>query len=158
MHHVRHLPLLLLLLLAASPAGANVPAAFFACEDLADGDPCQRPAGLQGGRCVRDTLCSADDIPDVDECVLCHDACFDQAPGTACLQATGESGICVVLPPNVCTELERTSFKECHRCESGQVDKTSPDEGCTVSGPGAAATFPWVLLLGIGLLQLRRRT
>lgn len=144
-----------LVVLASGAASANVPAAFFACEGLAPGDACQRPAGLQGGRCVRDTLCSTDEIPDVDECVLCHDACFALDPGEPCIQPQGGSGVCVALHEDECTENEETSFAECHRCEPGRVDKTEPDDGC--EAVDAAAAIPWALVLIIGLVQLRRR-
>ncbi len=144
-----------ILLLLGGAAHANVPAAFFACEDLEPGDDCQRPAGLQGGVCVRDALCTTDEIPDVDECVLCHDACFALEPGEACVKPQGGSGVCEALGADECTENEETSFKECHRCVDGQIDKTEPDEGC--EAVDAAAAIPWMLVLLIGVFQLRRR-
>ncbi len=155
MHPMR---ILLPVLLASAPALANVPAAFFACEGLSEGDACERPAKLKGGRCVRDTLCDTDVIEDVDECLLCHDACYGQAPDTACVQATGEPGVCRVLDPEICTDPPETSFAECNRCSPGDVEKTDPDEGgCASVGGHAVALLAWLLVLGAGLLQLRRR-
>ncbi len=132
-----------------------MPAAFFACEDIAVGEPCQRPAGLAGGRCVRDELCTVDEIPDVDECVLCHDACYAQEVDTACIQANGEPGVCIALPPEDCTENEETSFIECHRCTDGAPPTTDPDEGC--ESVDAATAIPWALILLLGVAQSRRR-
>ncbi len=146
---------LILLLLSALPAYANIPAAFFACEDIAAGEPCQRPAGIAGGRCVLDTFCTTDEIPDVEECLLCHDACFGQEVDTACIQANGEPGVCIVLGPDVCTENERTSFKECHRCDTGETPATEPESGC--AAVDSAVAIPWALLFLGGLFQLRRK-
>ena len=150
---MRHL---VLAALFAAPAYANIPAAFHACRGIEDGEPCQRPAGLAGGRCVRDTLCTPDEEdPDTDECLLCHDACFGQDVDTDCLQANGEPGVCVALGADVCTENEATSFKECHRCEAGETPTKEPEDGC--ASVDSAAAIPWALLLLIGAFQLRRR-
>jgi uncharacterized protein (TIGR03382 family) len=146
---------LIVLLFSVAPAYANVPAAFFACEGIEAGEPCQRPAGIAGGRCVLDTSCTVDELPDVDECLLCHDACFGQEPDTACIQANGEPGVCIALSAAVCTENEVTSFKECHRCAVGETPETEPDSGC--ASVDAAAAIPWSLLLLVGVFQLRRK-
>ncbi len=75
-----------LLLAAAAPARANVPAAYLPCEGLGDGDACQF-SGLGDGACVLDTLCADHEVagcPDCDKCLLCGDPCRGLNPGDAC--------------------------------------------------------------------------
>ncbi|MCA9526742.1 MAG: hypothetical protein KC549_10670 [Myxococcales bacterium] len=139
-------------LLVAGPAVANVPSAYLACQDKAEGAPC-RMVGPQFGACVRDTLCEDPPDDDVDVCLLCVDPCWGRADGEACLQtATNEPGVCALQ--DRCTDKEETSFLECNRCVPGRVGATDPEEGCQ-AGVGYAA--PWLfILLALGW-QLRRR-
>ncbi len=153
---MRRLTLFALLAVGLAPGAAlaNVPAAFFACDGLDEGDACQQP-GPRYGACVRDTLCTDNPATDVDECVLCVDPCWvtDRAGGY-CVQITGVDGVCA--PQDRCTDKAETSFRECNRCVAGEVPRDEPEEGgCRAAD--AAAALPWLALLLLGGLQLRRR-
>lgn len=146
----------LLVALAAAPAAANVPAAFWACEGAEHGDPCRMPGGYHGN-CLLDTLCEDDD-PDteVNECLICRDGCGAQEPGTGCVRRDGSHGVCVAQDPAGCTDLPETSFDECNRCEAGEPPPVpAEDAGCAATDAAVAA--PWALLLLAAALQLRRR-
>ncbi len=136
----------------------NVPAAFFACEDAAHGDPCRMPGGIEGTLCTRDTLCTVDmGVDEPDKCLICTPPCYGREPEEACIQPSGEAGVCVALTED-CTDKPETSFAECNRCVEGQVPRVDAESGgCDVSpGVVAGATLPWALLLVVALRQLRR--
>jgi MYXO-CTERM domain-containing protein len=105
-----------LLLAAATPARANVPAAYLPCEGLGDGDACQF-SGLGDGACVLDTLCADHEVagcPDCDKCLLCGDPCRGLNPGDACTLSDGGDGTCKRRAG--CTDDVRFSFDECNHC------------------------------------------
>lgn len=145
---------LLAVLLLAGPALANIPSAYLACQDKAEGDAC-RMVGPQFGQCVRDTLCEDPPGDDVDECVLCVDGCWAKDDGDACLQPfTNEPGVCSLQER--CTDDPDKSFAECNRCVEGRVATTEPEEGCSAA-VGLGVAVPWGLILLAGAWQLRRR-
>lgn len=152
---------LLALAVVAAPlsAAANVPAAFFACEGAADGDPCSMPGPFYGN-CVRDTRCTDDPDTGPDECLLCVDPCWaGLAPGAYCTRFDGADGICE--PQMMCTTDPEKSFAQCNRCVEGDIARTDPASGgCAAAGPSGgawAAGGAWALLLLVGGAQWRRR-
>jgi hypothetical protein len=153
-----NLPLLSLLsLLSCSPALANIPAAYLACEGAELGEPCVM-TGPQYGVCVRDTLCEDPEETVINECVLCVDACWAQEEGSVCVRPwTGEEGVCEAQTQ--CTDREETSFTECVRCV--EPPPPPPDEGSGCSAlTGRPLRSLWalmcVLLLGRRLWRARR--
>ncbi len=147
-----------LLSLWAAPAAANIPAAFFACEGAADGDPCSLP-GPEYGNCVRDTLCEDDPETAVDECLLCVDPCWSGlAPGTYCTRFDGADGVCE--PQDMCTTDPEKSFDQCNRCVEGQIATVEPQDACTAvpgrSGRRGLVLLGWIGLLLVGVRQWRR--
>ena len=147
---------LILLLILVTPAAANVPAAFFACEGADPGDPCNKP-GPEYGACVLDTLCTDDPDTEVNECLLCVDPCWaGLEAGSFCVRFDGQDGICA--PQDQCTTDPDKSFAQCNRCVRGDIARTEPGEGGCAATPGRARVIvPWLALLLVGALQLRRR-
>jgi MYXO-CTERM domain-containing protein len=144
---------LLTALLLTTPAWANVPAAYLACDGAAEGDPCVQ-VGPQYGKCIRDTLCTPDPTADVDICLLCVDPCWDQAAATECVRRDGTAGVCVTQ--DQCTDDATKSFLECNRCVEGRAPGTDPEPGgCTTADVQTA--LPWALLLILLGVQARRR-
>lgn len=143
------------------PAQANVPSAYLACAHAEPGDACTL-VGPEYGACVLDTLCTPNRDLDVNNCLLCVDPCWDQAPNTACTRRDGTPGVCEVQ--DRCTDDPYKSFAECNRCVAGtpteEVPETKDDSGCVGAGLGGVSwrgLWPWALvLLGFGV-QLRRR-
>lgn len=152
---------LALLLLCATPALANVPAAYLACDGKAEGDPC-RLVGPAYGACVLDTLC--EDTPEVEanECLLCVDPCWGLPSGEACQRTIDNSpGVCELQ--DRCTDKAETSFTECNRCVDGSVapGDGGDDGGCALSprGGGLAVIWAFIMLGAVrqGRRELRRR-
>jgi uncharacterized protein (TIGR03382 family) len=131
---------------------ANIPAAYFACEGAESGDHCQLP-GPTYGNCVLDTLCEDPEDTDVNECLLCVDGCWDSDPDEFCIQRDGTNGVC--QEQDRCTSDPEKSFRQCNRCVDGDIHRTDPDSGC--SAIDLSATAPWILVLWVAFLQVRRR-
>ncbi len=145
----------LAVLLVASPAAANIPAEYVACEGAAPGDPCQT-VGPRHGNCVLDTLCVDQPVPEQNECLLCRDGCGALDEGESCLRRDKTHGVCARQPVETCTDRPETSFDECNRCEPGEPEAVpAEDGGCEAADAAVAA--PWALILLAGLAQLRRR-
>lgn len=145
------LPLLLLPL----TAGANVPAAYLACDGKVEGDPC-RLVGPSYGSCVRDTLCEDTAEIEADECLLCVDPCWGKLDGDPCLRTIDNSpGVCELQ--DRCTDKPETSFLECNRCVEGRVASTEPDEGCSFTAQREGLALVWGLILLAAFRQWRRR-
>jgi uncharacterized protein (TIGR03382 family) len=144
----------LALILVASPAAANIPAEYVACEGAPEGEPCQLP-GPRHGNCVLDTLCEDPPETPVNECLLCRDGCGALDEGESCLRRDKTHGVCVRQPVETCTDKPETSFDECNRCQAGEPEATAPEEGC--EAVDAAVAAPWALLLLAGVVQLRRK-
>lgn len=143
---------LLCLLLLLTPAWANVPAAYLACDGAAEGDPCVR-VGPQYGKCVRDTLCTPDPDEPVDICLLCVDPCWNQDEATECVQRDGTAGVCALQAQ--CTDDPEKSFIECNRCVAGRAPGVEPTEaGCRAADVQTA--LPWALLVLLLGVQARR--
>lgn len=107
---------------------ANIPAAYLACEGAELKADCVM-TGPQYGICLKDTLCEDPPETEVNECVLCVDACWGQPEGTSCIRPwTGEEGICEAQQQ--CTDREETSFQECMRCVELVVESSAQNEGC----------------------------
>ena len=107
--------LTLSLLVVAPAARANVPAAYFPCEGLVDGDACEM-TGYGEGTCVLDTLCEDDVDPDSpwNECLLCGDPCRGLPERSVCGLPDGTKGFCGRGAG--CEDEPRRSFDECNRC------------------------------------------
>ena len=107
--------LTLSLLIVAPAAWANVPAAYFPCEGLVDGDACEM-TGYGEGACVLDTLCEDDIDPDSpwNECLLCGDPCRGLPERAVCGLPDGTQGRCARGVG--CEDEPRRSFDECIRC------------------------------------------
>ena len=141
---------------------ANIPAAYLACEGAELREDCVM-TGPQYGVCLRDTLCEDPPETEVNECVLCVDACWGQEEGTSCVRPwTGEEGVCEAQEQ--CTDREETSFQECMRCVELTLDERSPGEGegCAAGGNSGGVFTSMVplislLLWGAGALLIRRR-
>ena len=129
------------LLVLASTAWGNLPAAYLACEGAETGSACTL-TGPQYGTCTRDTLCEDPPETPVNECILCVDDCWGRPVGEPCLRRwTGEPGVCV--PQSDCTDKVETSFQECNRCV---VEEAEPDQGPlrdrSMASPGGAPEQP----------------
>jgi hypothetical protein len=145
----------------AGSAAANVPAAFYACEDAAEGVRCHIPGPVYGN-CVRDTLCRDDPDTHVDECLLCVDPCWGRdEEGGPCLRRDGAMGVCA--HQDRCTSQPEKSFRQCNRCVRPRGDPDvgvalpagAGDGGCASVPP--AAYVPWLLVLLLGLNPTTRR-
>ena len=145
----------------AGSTSANVPAAFFACEDAAEGVDCHIPGPVYGN-CVRDTLCRDNLDTHVDECLLCVDPCWGRdEEGGACLRRDGSMGVCA--HQDQCTSQPEKSFRQCNRCVRVRPDpdlglapdSAAGDGGCASVAP--AAYVPWLFVLLLGLNPTRRR-
>lgn len=150
---MRTLAPLIAFTLLAGPTLANVPAAYLACEDKGEGDPC-RLVGPSFGECVLDTLC--EDTPEIEanECLLCVDSCWGKDDGAPCLHPLDNTpGVCELQ--DRCTDREETSFAECNRCVRGAVATTEPDD-CSMSPRDGGLAVVWALILGVGWRQWRR--
>ncbi len=144
---------LLFFFLLGGVASANVPAAFYACEDAAEGVACQIPGPVYGN-CIRDTMCTDNLETPVDECLLCVDPCWGRdEEGGSCLRRDGTQGICE--HQDRCTPDSTKSFRQCNRCVrvDGDVDAGTEamdgDGGCESVSP--TAYVPWFLVLLLGL-------
>lgn len=148
-------PLVIAAALWSAPARANIPAAYFACEDHREHEGCQLPGNRFGG-CLLDTLCDDDDpYTPYNECLICRDPCGGTAPGLGCvLELTGEQGVCEL--GDGCEDNPATSFNECNICAPGHARTVKAEEGgCALVDAGAAA--PWALVLIALAAQICRR-
>ena len=94
----------------------------------------------------------------VNECLLCVDACWNLPEGSECIRPfTGEMGICEAQ--DRCTDKLETSFKECMRCVkliNGQVpEERDEPEGCRQNAIYSRSFMILVLLIGL-YLALRK--
>jgi hypothetical protein len=127
----------LLSLSCLSAVEANIPAAYLACEGAELREDCVM-TGPQYGVCLRDTLCEDPPETEVNECVLCVDACWGQEEGSSCVRPwTGEVGICEAQ--DQCTDREETSFQECMRCVEPPPSSAQAEEGCVSYSPSSHA-------------------
>ena len=139
----------------AGAAYANVPAAFYACEDADEGVECHVPGPVYGN-CVRDTLCNDDPDTHVDECLLCVDPCWgrDEAGGP-CLRRDRTMGVCELQ--DRCTSEPVKSFRQCNRCVRARPAMvTVHDDGGGCASVSPAAYVPWFFVLLLGLSPTRR--
>jgi hypothetical protein len=148
---------ILLLVFLGANAQANVPASYFACEGLDDGFRC-RMTGPFFGRCTLDTLCEEDpdnvSLQSINECLLCVDECWSRELGAQCIIArTGDRGVCTQIPD--CTPDLEKSFRQCQRCQDGELTWSEPQDGCHASS-SLPRTCIWLGILCLAWLNITR--